>query len=408
MQKKKYNIEGTAWLSNPTTQGQEWATGTKFDDFDLDIPCSMTAVANGGPLGMFISSFRGKTKMAGLKLGSDAIGVLQESQQVKGSNASAAMSEAVSMELFARLFGAKMKGTELEVGIGVDFACEINGQLCGVSVTRGHVTRLLDNKASVGKSDAAVCGRVEEQDEPMDGTCNTCHVFLPKDDFSNKQWKRVRAQLMGRGGHGGCCKRCSPKVIAKACNANDLKQSNQRWMPKAYAPDELLCAGCKAWVASRHYPEFNDEAKHPIQKGNNIDDVLAEQPELPDAGQLQIAQQEAGMEPLYVSKVLCRTCAHNRKRLITVVRGLNDPKAVEALISRKIDKLLSQDWPRKLLHIWLPEDLHAESICKITQEILDSRTDVDKMNFGIIMTRARFDGQQFVDSYLFGRSLAMA
>ena len=43
----------------------------------------------------------------------------------------------------------------LLLSAGVDFACEINGQLCGVSVTRGHVTRLLDSKASVSKSDAA-------------------------------------------------------------------------------------------------------------------------------------------------------------------------------------------------------------------------------------------------------------
>ena len=60
------------------------------------------------------------------------------------------------------------------------------------------------------------------------------------------------------------------------------------------------------------------------------------------------------------------------------------------------------------VHVSYRLDWKFICVFQITQEILDSRGDVDKANFGIIMTRARFDGQQFVDSYLFGRSLAMA
>ena len=45
---------------------------------------------------------------------------------------------------------------------------------------------------------------------------------------------------------------------------------------------------------------------------------------------------------------------------------------------------------------------------QLAVEVLASRPEAADGQLGIILTKVRFEGQEFVDSYLFGRSLAMA
>merc|ERR1712086_304417 len=175
------------------------------------------------------------------------------------------------MEMFSRVFAAQLQGAELKVGIGVDYSCAIGGILCGVSVTRSHITRLSHLEE---KSDADVIGCIDEEDEPKEAVCKVCNKSLEVDAYSHKQWKRCRAQIMGRGGLGGACKDCSPKVAIAAAAENAIKQEVLKHVPEDWTPDHLLCVGCKEYVEERHFPKYNNETRHPIRHADNADKVI--------------------------------------------------------------------------------------------------------------------------------------
>ena len=57
--------------------------------------------------------------------------------------------------------------------------------------------------------------------------------------------------------------------------------------------------------------------------------------------------------------------------------------------------------------------MHRECVFELfaqqmAAEVLASRPEAADGQLGIILTKVRFEAQEFVDSYLFGRSLAMA
>eukprot|EP00656_Telonema_subtile_P020515 TRINITY_DN21625_c0_g1_i2.p1 TRINITY_DN21625_c0_g1~~TRINITY_DN21625_c0_g1_i2.p1 ORF type:complete len:304 (-),score=56.03 TRINITY_DN21625_c0_g1_i2:105-908(-) len=262
------------------------------------------------------------------------------------------------------------------------------------------------DRDSMHADDAIVTRAAEAVAEPTQGTCNLCKRVKQQAEFSNKQWKRVRALLMGRGGHGGCCIGCTGARVQQA-QRQDISATRSQNNHSTQIYSHLMCAGCKNTFPADAYAKFNNEEKHPLgHNAFNCDDVLAEQPELPTPQ--EVAHLTQSTQAHFISKVLCRACTHEKKRLKIVVRGLNTPQAVESLINKKIDKLLQGDvWERKLLHVWVPDDEYAELTCTTCQRLFRERKLADKGDFGILLSIASFKEVELVDSYLFGRYLVL-
>lgn len=378
-----------------------------WPDMSIKFPTGVEAIMNGNPLGVFEHRWSSNGRFKDASFGADALKVLEDSEQVKGPNPTSAVSEMASMELLGRMFKAKLHRTEIDLAmgaaVGVDFSCEIGGVLYGVSVTRSHISRSKD----CDMNDSVVIRAAEAIPEPTEGTCNICNSLKDKNSFSNKQWKRVRALLMGRGGLGGCCIGCTGARVQQAQREDKEQHKQKIAAPAPPAPSHLMCAACKKTHPTDMYAKFNDDAKHPLGPGAyNADDVLAEQPELPS--DKDVAELSSTVSAHLISKVLCRACTHNKKRHKIQIRGLNDPKAVEALLNKKIEKLLSGEvWERRLLHVWVPDDEHAELACKSCRKIFEERKLGASGNFGVLLSIAKFNDVELVDSYLFGRYLVL-
>ena len=71
--------------------------------------------------------------------------------------------------------------------------------------------------------------------------------------------------------------------------------------------------------------------RHPIRHADNADKVIEDLPEIPQPHEKEaVALLMPDVDPIFISRVFCIRCTHAKKRLTTRVRGLADPKAVQA------------------------------------------------------------------------------
>eukprot|EP00658_Telonema_sp_P-2_P006162 TRINITY_DN12344_c0_g1_i1.p1 TRINITY_DN12344_c0_g1~~TRINITY_DN12344_c0_g1_i1.p1 ORF type:complete len:313 (+),score=84.08 TRINITY_DN12344_c0_g1_i1:116-1054(+) len=261
----KLGLEAFKQRTYTISPSLDWLQDSSKDEFQADwpdlkisFPSSLAALAKGEPMGVYRHNWVSKGVFADVCWGPEALKVLEDSEQVQGSNPTAATSEAVSMELMSRLFGAVLHRTEInmaaDMAFGVDYSCEIGGASYGVSVSRSHISRVKNTTCS----DSVALRNAEAVAEPTEGPCHICQKVKQVDQFSKKQWKRVRALVQSRGGIGGCCISCTEDRIKQAESEEQSRRVAERQKAPEPSPEELFCPTCQREMPAELFPRSND------------------------------------------------------------------------------------------------------------------------------------------------------